>query len=291
MPPFRSNHSRSPFDNEFVELRAVLPHPHSYVEFRISRNLLWAIIVSLLVHLAALIWLHWPTPVLKSSANAGSQAPLDVQINPAAPLIAPTVKPAQAQTQPQPSPPKPQHRTVPRPPSLKPILAVPTRQPAALPAPAQNVPPDMSSYINMVRSHNHTTTETASAPQAGSAEDARMANIQRNLQDPGGGGIFQINHMDDESATFLFRGWDNATWSNPNKQMFSVVSDAHTDIEHAIVRKMIAIIREKHHDTIDWDSHRLGQVVTISVKPEDNAGLEAFLLKEFFYDNPGAAQR
>ncbi|MDA8328116.1 MAG: hypothetical protein M0Z83_03985 [Betaproteobacteria bacterium] len=281
-------HAFALFEDNFPELRAALPHSPRYVEFRMRQSLVWAVLISLLVHLFLLLWLHNPIQPLAPQANEGSQAPLDVRLNPSVPLITPepkTTTPPQPVNQPKtPPPPRNVHR------QSVPVLSVPTRQPAvhqtSRPAPpAVNNATDMSSYINMKRALNHTPQET-SAPSAGT-EDARSANIARNLQDNGGGGIFRITSLDDNSATFIFRGWDNATWSNPTRQSFEVKADDHTDIEHAIVRKMIAIIRLKHKTTIDWESHRLHQVVTISVRPEDNAELENFLLQEFFYDNPG----
>jgi hypothetical protein len=285
---WKRTHPRALFEDNFPELRAVLPHSPRYVEFRIRQSLVWAVVISLLAHLCLLLWLHNPIKPLAPQANEGSQAPLDVRLNPAVPLITPAPKaltPPQPVSQPKPpSPPRPVHHR------SMPFLAVPARQPAvrqiSRPAPpVVSNATDMSSYINMKRTLNHTSEEN-SAPAAGTA-DARSANIARNLQDNGGGGIFRITSLDDNSATFIFRGWDNATWSNPTRQSFEVKTDDHTDIEHAIVRKMIAIIRLKHKTTIDWESHRLHQVVTISVRPEDNAELENFLLLEFFYDNPG----
>ena len=32
----------------------------------------------------------------------------------------------------------------------------------------------------------------------------------------------------------------------------------------------------------NWDSHRLGRVVILSARIDDNAGLETFLMREFF---------
>ena len=45
---------------------------------------------------------------------------------------------------------------------------------------------------------------------------------------------------------------------------------------------MIAIIRESESGEFIWISHRLGRDVTLSAAPEDNAGLEDFLMREFF---------
>jgi hypothetical protein len=48
---------------------------------------------------------------------------------------------------------------------------------------------------------------------------------------------------------------------------------------------MIALIREHYQGDFTWESHRLGRSVTQSARLEDNAGLEDFLMMEFFGSN------
>jgi hypothetical protein len=64
----------------------------------------------------------------------------------------------------------------------------------------------------------------------------------------------------------------------------------HGDVELAIVRKMIELIRTHYNGDFNWDSRRLGRVVVLSARLEDTAGLEAFMMKEFFEVDPGAAR-
>ena len=45
---------------------------------------------------------------------------------------------------------------------------------------------------------------------------------------------------------------------------------------------MIAIVREYEKEDFSWQSARLGRVVTVSARAADNAGLEEFLMREFF---------
>ena len=59
------------------------------------------------------------------------------------------------------------------------------------------------------------------------------------------------------------------------------------DIQHAIVRKMIAIIREYEVEDFTWESLRLGHDVRLSARLRDTAELEAFLMREFF-EGPSA---
>ncbi len=48
------------------------------------------------------------------------------------------------------------------------------------------------------------------------------------------------------------------------------------------MRRMIVIIREHESGDFLWRSQRLGRDVTLSARATDTAGLEAFLLREFF---------
>jgi hypothetical protein len=42
------------------------------------------------------------------------------------------------------------------------------------------------------------------------------------------------------------------------------------------------LIRTHYQGNFNWDSRRLGRVIVLSARPEDNAELEAFLMREFF---------
>jgi len=58
------------------------------------------------------------------------------------------------------------------------------------------------------------------------------------------------------------------------------------DLERAVVRRMIALIREHYSGNFQWESYRLDRVLVLSAAPEDNEGLEEFLLREFFQRRP-----
>jgi hypothetical protein len=120
--------------------------------------------------------------------------------------------------------------------------------------------------------------DSSSAP---SAEQARDDIIKRNLKSGGTNGIFRILRMDSYTAEFSFRGWTN-DYSNARREVIPVEKGDSPDIEHAIVRKMIALIRRYYKGDFQWDSQRLHNVVTLSARPADNAGLEDFMLAEFF---------
>jgi hypothetical protein len=95
------------------------------------------------------------------------------------------------------------------------------------------------------------------------------------------GGLFAITRMDYDDAEFLFFGWQNDVSRKPT-QAFEVRLGANRDMRIAVVRRMIALIREREQAEFQWQSWRLGRIVELSARPEDNMGLEDFLLREFF---------
>ncbi len=95
------------------------------------------------------------------------------------------------------------------------------------------------------------------------------------------GGIFAITRMDYDDAEFLFFGWKDDAGRKPT-QAFEVRLGANPDMRIAVVRRMIALIREHEQGDFQWQSWRLNRIVVLSARPEDNVGLEDFLLREFF---------
>lgn len=95
------------------------------------------------------------------------------------------------------------------------------------------------------------------------------------------GGIFSIVDQSSHSADIKFRGWNGNFKRNWLKQEH-VELGAELDIETAIVKKMIELIRKEKPGDFVWDSQRLGRHVNLSARVEDTAELQAFLLKEFF---------
>jgi hypothetical protein len=111
-----------------------------------------------------------------------------------------------------------------------------------------------------------------------------QANIQRNLmmdRGAGVGGVFQILRKSTSSGEFAFNGWRPDTekrW----REVIEVDAGAGGDIERAMVRRMIELIRGHYNGDFRWDSQYLGRVVVLSARPEDQPGLEDFLMREFF---------
>jgi hypothetical protein len=125
------------------------------------------------------------------------------------------------------------------------------------------------------------------AEERGSGRDPRATAIENNLKSlgqsrDGTSGVFQILDKGHRTARFSFRGWTAADRSNSYKQVIEVDAGQGGNIELAIIRRMIALIREHYQGSFQWESHRLNRVVTLSARMEDNEGLEKFLMQEFF---------
>jgi hypothetical protein len=97
------------------------------------------------------------------------------------------------------------------------------------------------------------------------------------------GGLFQIVELGYDDARFYFFGFDKDIARNA-RQLIDVRKGGERDIRIAVVRRMIAIIREKIAGDFVWVSQRLDRRVTLSARPEDNAGLEDFILRDVFPD-------
>lgn len=151
--------------------------------------------------------------------------------------------------------------------------------------------PDMQSYVKAVQAQRQGSefdaarqnAEAAARERGPSEEQVKEERIKRNLQ-TGTNGIFEITSLGARNATFSFRGWTN-DYSASKRQYFEVEAQAGQDVRLVMVRRMIALIREHYTGDFQWESHRLGRSVMQSARPEDNAGLEDFLMMEFFGSN------
>lgn len=95
--------------------------------------------------------------------------------------------------------------------------------------------------------------------------------------------MFQITELESDAAKFYFFGLDQDI-GRYAKQLIEVRRGNDRDIRVAIVRRMIAIIRENTRGDFAWVSQRLGRQVRLSARPEDNAGLEDFIMRDVFPD-------
>lgn len=277
--------------------------------------------ISLLLHLLLLLlWSEAPPPKPMESSGSARTVPLVVELNrqplqkrAAPPLPAAPAPPPGSQPQPipqqakRPAPAKPKAEqpiakkpVTPRPsvPPRPPALAAPTEQQLAKPelpaqtTPAEVAPPaDMSEMVAAARARRGATGMPApdDTPRSDEArpqgDEVARANIARSIAQArgpsGAGGVFQITHKGVREASFLFRGWDSGNRSGL-RELVQVDAGPGGNVETAIVRKMIELIRRYYPGDFSWNSHRLGRVVTLSARREDTAGLEEFLKEEFF---------
>jgi hypothetical protein len=274
-----------------------------------------ALALSLLIHVAVM-WQWLPRirlPSLDEPEHTEARGQLRVRLAPP-PGPPPALPPAMALR----TPPSPALQARPpiavRPPPAPPVIALnppapSTLSPPAVPsvtAPNPARPPadgDLASYIEARR-----RARADPAPAAPSAmfpesvatappvdDDKARANrlaaanlaSQRKLTfgyDPTkSGGVFQIMRMGYEDAEFIFFGWNKEIRRNTAQQI-EVRKGSNSDIRIAVVRRMIAIIREYENEDFLWESHRLGRNVTLSARLRDNAGLVEFMRHEFFDD-------
>jgi hypothetical protein len=190
----------------------------------------------------------------------------------------------------------PKTAALPPPPQTAVQPVVPVEKPQPSPAPTV----DMLAMINARRA-NRQQAEAAmlrheqerSAALPGSSDPA--AAINRNLQglssssDDGTGGVFQILSKGTRRGEFAFNGWRPDThrrW----REVIEVDAGPGGDIERAMVRRMIELIRGHYAGDFTWRSHRLGKSIVMSARPEHQPELEEFLLREFF-GTPTLAQK
>ena len=96
-----------------------------------------------------------------------------------------------------------------------------------------------------------------------------------------GGGVFQIERLGYDYAELIFHGWNKDIGRN-TRQRIEVRKGNNSDIRIAVVRQMVAIIREYEQEDFLWVSQRLRRNVMLSARPRDRAGLEDFMMREFF---------
>jgi hypothetical protein len=269
--------------------------------------------ISLLLHASLFLFFKLQAPKPLDVSGNSPKGPLIVELKPQEPLQK-TAPPAQPVTPPAaapatpPRPPKPAARkqaekkladkkpAMPRPSAPSRSTAVPrvpdAGRPALPPAPAQTAPPaDMSEMVAAARARRRAAgvpvPEDAPPDDAGASrgDEVARANIARSIAQARGprtsGGVFQITHKGVREAEFLFRGWDSDSRATA-RQLITVDAGPNGDVEDAIVRRMIQIIRERQSGDFSWNSYRLGRVVVLSARREDNAGLMDFLKQEFF---------
>lgn len=258
--------SRSPFKNTFDD--ALYPHQRI--------RLLAAILVLVSVHLCiAYFLLYKNTAQPVKQGEEGELVFLNLQAE---------NTPNNTVELPQPQQPEKSKKKVQR---QRARTAIAKSPPATLPAPPVSITSQIAAAREKRRALEEEAVEKNQEAQTNPSEDdIAMARIKANIQAAnynrkGANGIFQILDKGVQTGRFSFRGWANdsrqSTW-----QTYVVDAGVGGDVELALVRRMIEIIREHYSGDFNWESQRLGRVVVLSARPKDTANLERFLMKEFF---------
>jgi outer membrane biosynthesis protein TonB len=296
--------AKLPSNNAFEEFLQT-PKIDKHFRLSVSRNTLVAFTVSLLIH--ALI-LFFVVPKFKQAPEV-EPPPFEVvlaqpqQIEtppvplpetlPQEPIPEPPAEPVKkaelikqpkVMTKPKSKTPKPSDFSVPD------VLTTPQPAPDKAPAP-DDKPVDMMAYVNKKRAERDAeeasaariNAEAVAKEKGPSEEEKRDAKIKSNFQN-GTNGIFEITSLTNNSATFTFLGWVG-DFSASHRQYFNVEASRGEDVRRVMIRRMISLIREHYQGDFNWESHRMARTIVLSARPEDSAGLEDFLMLEFFGQN------
>jgi hypothetical protein len=280
------------------------------------------LVLSVLVHVAVLLFVPPLRLALRPGIDPDSPLAVELQPRPEAraaptpvpqPKVVPPAPPTPRAPPPRAKVPPPQPRPAappaamarpapPAPPAIARGQPAPETKSAPLPAepitPERVAPPragDLASYIEARRRARGESASAAmpsnAAPAQPDEEARRDAIVAQNLglgrapvfggPPRQGGGVFQITRLYYSNAEFAFFGWNKDIRRNTH-QLIEVRKGEHSDIKLAVVRRMIQIIRDHESGDFVWESDRLGRDVMLSARPADNAGLEDFLMREFF---------
>ena len=291
--------TKLPSNNAFEEFLQT-PKIDKHFRLSVSRNTLVAFVVSLLIHALILFFVMpkfkqapevEPPPfevVLAQPEQAETPpAPLP-EILPLEPIPEPPAEPVKKPkviTKPATKTPKPSDFSVPD------VLAAPKPAPDSLPTKPDDKPVDMMAYVNKKRAEREAeeanaariNAEAVAKERGPSKEEMRDAKIKSNFQN-GTNGIFEITSLGNRNATFTFLGWVG-DFSASHRQYFEVEASQGEDVRRVMIRRMISLIREHYQGDFNWESHRMARTIVLSARPEDSAGLEDFLMLEFFGQN------
>ncbi len=124
-------------------------------------------------------------------------------------------------------------------------------------------------------------TEGERAARIGKANIAAANGKSAGSDRDDSGGMFSIVSQSFHGAEVKFRTW-NPNFKRKWSTQVTVELGNEPDIETAIVKKMIEMIRKEKPGDFTWDSRRLGRAVPMSARVADTAELQAFLMLEMF---------
>ena len=252
------------------------------------------IALSLLAHVALLLWMP---RMKKPSTEEPVPPPLTAYLRQLPQVVMPpaALPPRAAPVPPQapkvktPAPaiallkPEPPAFTVPTP---EPPPPKPTPQLTTAPPPQA----DLSAYIAAQKRARGEPAEGAPSAEVESANRGALSSaalrqaptIRFGDKPPTpSGGVFQIRRRGYDYAEFMFYGW-NQNFGRAVPQLIEVRKGENSDIDIAVIRKIIAIIRDYERGDFTWNSKRTGKNLILSARARDNSGLEEFMMNEFY---------
>jgi len=269
------------------------PWPQDKVlEYGASKPNRWGIAFTIALHLLVVL-IYFIKPKEKIDLTPPSKAGEMVYITPPG-KPAPQPKP-KSQPKAKPSKETPRSSRAYLPPNKNAITEVIKPQEKIVPpeqaklTPVPDTVPDMAALIEQRRrARQGDSQQPAQEEDAGANAKARaMANIMgaqgrnANGERNDTGGVFQIVNQTFNGADIKFRGF-STNFKRQWQQQVHVDQGSEKDIETAIVKKMIEMIRKEKPGDFIWESHRLGRNVPMSARKEDEKELQAFLLLEFW---------
>jgi hypothetical protein len=280
-----------------------LDEPRHQHELVTVRTLWVTIALSLLVHCVALFVVLQRTHLLAPDEGAKEAANDRLQVRLTVPERAPVQVPEPpreivALPKARARPPRAAARTPPPPPVIAstaeaPRMPAPPTPPSPAPPPpappraAQPIESDLWSYIQARRRERGAPQESAIDNQEAQRNANLAANLPRaatgaatNTDPKRGGGIFEIRRMGYDDAAFMFNGW-NEDMGRITPQLIEVRKGNNANMRIAVVRRMIAIIREHEQGDFVWRSPHRDRDIVLSARPADNAALEEFLMRDF----------
>ena len=255
-----------------------------------------AVAATILLHaLLVLIWFIQPDKDAKQAKPASGSEGEVVYI---APMKQPPKPPPRAQapaptTKTRPTPrPREERIEIAR---LPDTITLPEEKPVeqAKPEPQKKFdekqPVDMADFIAARRAQRGAPTGSEDTTPESEATKG-MRNAMNNIASINGrgredrnetGGVFSISNKTFHSMDLKFRGW-NPNFKRRWLTQVTVEQGSEPDVEIAVVKKMIELIRREKTGDFEWDSHRLGRIVKLSARPQDTDELMTFLFKEMF---------
>jgi hypothetical protein len=271
---------------------------HSYGEKSGRRHI--ALLVAVLFHVLVLWLVMHPTRlVLKKpvSSEAGKMVwiqPLTappqavVKLPPSPSLILPSKPKAPPKSLPVPKAELAQQKPVAPPPVPAPVLPTITT-PVPTPPPVEDMMAQIEAKQRSRAQARNSQVESQSQEESENQRGVRqaqanIANLQAKAANSGSeqhGGVFRLGALSYHKAEFTFNGW-NKNFRRQWPQLVAVELGDERDIETAIIKSMIMLIRRERVAEFTWESHRLGRIVELNARPEFSEELQAFLMREFF---------